>query len=195
MNIIDEKKEPDYDLLVDTVCKLEDDAQSASQSFEKLAALGSPTAMYYLGEIYRRGLGCSKDINLAEVWFLRAAREGSALSCYALADLYLTTGRAEQSLEFLKMASAQGYAPAMNRLGRIYCSANGVEADFEKARKYFERAVEKGHVIAMGSLGHLLKDHPVKPYDRFRGYGLIICAILLTVYTGVTESFRSEKFR
>lgn len=195
MRVVDESKEPDMNLLIEAVKQLEMSSRSARPIFEKLAERGSPTAMYYLGEIERRGMGCAPDIHAAEAWFLKAAEEGSALSSYALGHLLLTTGRAEQSLKFLQMAGAQGYAPALNRLGRIYSSGNGVETDFQLAKKYFQRAVDKGHVIAMGSLGHILKDHPIKPFDRVRGYWLIVRAVWLLVYTIATDGFRSEKLR
>ena len=195
MSYIEWDKEPDQEALIRAVDLLERDPVKAKPLFELLAERGSPTGMFYLGEIYAHGLGCKPAPLEAERWYQRACAGESLLSWYSLGALYISIHRFDLAIEPLRTAAAQGYAPALNKLGQIYSSGTGAEVDLDKARKLLERASSKGHVLAKGRLGNLLRRHPHNVWDRFKGIGLLVSATLELFYIVVVEGFRSEKLR
>lgn len=187
--------EPDRETLTQAADVLELDPAKAKLMFESLAQRGSPTSMFYLGEIYRVGLGCKADPVEAEHWFREASARGSLFAWYSLGVLYLSTHRYDLALEPLHTAAAQGYAPALNMLGQVYASGMGVEVDINKAKKFFVRASSKGHVLAKARLGRLLRKHPEDTIDKINGYWLFFVSTIEFAYTTFREGLRSEKLR
>lgn len=195
MSFIEWNKEPDQEALTRAADMLELDPVKAKPFFELLAERGSPTGMFYLGEIYAHGLGCKADPVEAERWYQMACAQESLLAWYSLGVLYLSTHRSDQAMEPLRTAAAQGYAPALNMLGQIYSSGMGVEVDFDKARKFFRRASNNGHVLAKARLGNILRKHPENISDRTEGYWLFVLSTIEFLFTLMTEGLRSEKLR
>ena len=54
------------------------------------------------------------------------------------------TGDYETALNLLLPLTEQGYAPALNLLGRMYTDGKGVEQSYEKALEYYLLAAEQG---------------------------------------------------
>ncbi|MGV8998194.1 MAG: tetratricopeptide repeat protein [Parvibaculaceae bacterium] len=195
MSIVDWANEPDRNALLEAIYKMEVDPINAKPMFEVLAEKGSPTSMYRLGEIYKRGLAGEADFLEAERWYQLAVKNGSLLAWYSLGGMYLTMSKFVQAKEAFEIAAIQGYAPALNQLGRCYASGVGTEVDLAKAKKFLKRASEKGHVQALGALGKIYRTYPDNIFDRFRGIGLYVLALFKTYYVVVTNGFRSERLR
>ncbi|WP_435137526.1 tetratricopeptide repeat protein [Pseudopelagicola sp. nBUS_19] len=64
------------------------DFATALQEWEQLAEQGNVTAQYYLGKMYRRGLGGVQDNAKAVKWHVEAAEQGLAAAQNDLGSIY-----------------------------------------------------------------------------------------------------------
>ena len=94
----------------------------AIELLEVAASTGSWEAMFWLGEIYRRGMGM--DHQRAVLWYARAAEAGDVRSQEKLADM-LTTGdgvpaaQPEAAGRYYRLAAYAGSAFAQGELGDL----------------------------------------------------------------------------
>lgn len=211
MSCIDWESEPDHDELLLAADLRESDPIQALSRFEALARRGSTTSMAYIGDmylqrsrLYRSSLGrpyshrsdMDGDWQEAERWLREGAERGSAIACYLLAWTYVNVGKPQEALHPLEVAAAQGYAPALNMLGRIYLAADtGVERDIPKARRYLERASAKGNLAGRAALFALFRKFPRSFAERMLGYMLYVVIIGHLMAVAVTEGFSSERLR
>jgi TPR repeat protein len=196
MSYIDWEKEPDTPELLTAWKLIDSRLHEAFHRLEALAERGSATSMALIGDIYHYGRsGHFIDRREAEKWLRKGAALGSAMSCYFLSRLLVEARRYDEVPELLRTAIAQGYAPAMNLLGRLYWAGAGVEKDIERARHYLERAAAKGSLMAKAGLAALGRRHPRSRSDKIKGYLFLVLGIgeLLTII--FTEGPSSEKLQ
>lgn len=91
-------------------------------------------AMHDLGRMYLSGLGCKKDENTSQDWFLKA---------------YHAFIREEQT------AKKPDYL--QYRIGKLFSFGYGVEQDYTKAAEWYEKAVSENNPFAAYSLGSLYR--------------------------------------
>ena len=87
------------------------------------AEKGDPNSMYWLGQLYARGLGVAPDYNAARVWYQKSADHGSAIAVYSIGLLYLEGGHGmakdcNLAHEWLTRAVARGVSAAQPLLNR-----------------------------------------------------------------------------
>jgi hypothetical protein len=118
------------------------DAQKAREYLERAMAAGNLGAQAKLGEALITGRGQPKD-QMTGVKLLEAAAATNSWAQYLLGNLLVSgdlprdVGRAVSLLE----AAAKTENPyALDRLGTLYLTGDGVTADAQKAREYLERA-------------------------------------------------------
>lgn len=96
----------------------DEDYAEAFKEFRLLAAHGDATSQYYLGLLYHRGLGVSRDDAQAATWWRKAAEQGIAAAQNELGTLYFRgRGVAEDNTQaglWLRKAAEQGGAKAQN---------------------------------------------------------------------------------
>lgn len=139
---------------------------------QKAADAGEPRAALGVGMILAADRpGIPANLSLAAAGFERAARAGDATGQYLYA-LCLQTGSGvarnpAAAIGWLQKASDQGLAVAQVRLGQAYYFAEGVPADYTRARELFERAsvAEPG---AFNALGIYYSDGKAVPQDHVR---------------------------
>lgn len=145
---------------------------SALVWLQKAADAGEPRAAFEVGMLLTSDRpGIAADLPRAAAAFERAARAGDALGQYLYA-LCLQTGKGvarnpAAALPWLQKASDQGLAAARLRLGQAYYFAEGVPADYGRAREQFElaSATEPG---AFNALGIYYSDGKAVPPDYVR---------------------------
>lgn len=98
------------------------------------AAKGNGLAMYDLGLMEQKGLGCREDNELAQEWFRKA----------------LAAFMAEES-----QSKKPGYW--QYRIGKMYAMGCGTEQDYTKAAGWYEKAVEEKNPFAAYALGCLYR--------------------------------------
>jgi len=110
------------------------------QAYDQFVALSekeNPIAQFYLGKIYRFGIGRPADSARADKWF----------------DLAIGNGLVKKML-----ARAKGGDPAMqSNLGVMYFEGIGVEKNLAKSASWYEQAAQQGYAVGQSNLAtHLL---------------------------------------
>ena len=124
------------------------DVENALRLIQPLADQGDAEAQYYLGFIYRTGLGIAEDNTEAVKWYRKAADQGHVSAQYYLAIMYnLGEGIPENDVEavlWYRKAAAQGHASAQNSLGIMYAKGEGVIQNDVEAYKWWNLAAAQG---------------------------------------------------
>lgn len=119
-----------------------------------------PCAQYNIGRAYYEGFGVKQSDEVAEQWWLRAAKDGDASGCVkaqSILAMYYSR-RGELTTDFKKShfwhqeATANGSLESQATLGVMYEFGLGVTRDKESSFKCFKSAAEKGNIFAMGNL-------------------------------------------
>ena len=151
------------------------DYETAFKVFEPLANKGMPEAQFYLGEMYKYGLGVLESKRLAERWHRKSALISNYdYSQYALGDLYskalVPTKSAPEAIKWYRLALAQGNAQIVAdvgiMLGRLYdTGSGGVLQDFVIAYMWYSVALPNG---IPGPEAQLYKDWTQSEYDAMK---------------------------
>jgi TPR repeat protein len=87
-----------------------DNPKDAMKVIEPEARKGTAAAQFYLGLVYRDGIGRAADARLAKDWLGKAEEQGHGGAAVALADMALKVGEAEEADAYLEKAMAAGEA-------------------------------------------------------------------------------------
>lgn len=117
--------------------------------FLPLAEKGSAQAQYYVGRMYEKGQGVSKDEVQMKQWYQRSAESGYAPSQYRVAVGHATgfggLRRSDQeAVMWLQRSAEGGYARAQKALGQAYADGRfGLPQDSVKAQYWTKKSQEK----------------------------------------------------
>jgi TPR repeat protein len=124
--------------------------------------------MIEIGRFHRFGLGRSRDLDQATRWFQRAADLKDARAQLNLGLLYEDEGRSvedeRRAFHFYQLSAEQGYGEAMFRLYRAYRRGQGVEPNWDEARRWLERSAEAGYAWAQAEFGNYYEKGPYRSY-------------------------------
>ena len=124
------------------------DHAAARQWFEKAAAAGHAMAQFNLGVMQFQGDGgFAKSPEKAREWYEKAAEGGSAFAQYNLGIMYYeaTAGVAQsfkRAFELWEAAAEQGDGRAQYHLGVMYHEGKYVRMNFDRAKYWFDLALE-----------------------------------------------------
>lgn len=133
------------------------DYDAALVVIREAAEAGNGMALNILGAAYDDGRGVEKDAQKAVELFERAAKAGEVRARYNLGSLFafgsgdVAMDRKRAVREF-RLAVAAGYAPAMTALGQLEERAD--PPDHVAAADWYEKAHEKGDLVATANLAH-----------------------------------------
>ncbi|MGB7316339.1 MAG: tetratricopeptide repeat protein [Planktotalea sp.] len=136
---------------------IDGDYDAALSVIREAAEAGNGMALNILGAAYDDGRGVKKDAVKAVEYFERAANAGEVRARFNLGSLYafgsgdIPEDRKRATTEF-RLAVAAGYAPAMTALGQLQERAD--PPDHVAAADWYEKAHEKGDVVATANLAH-----------------------------------------
>lgn len=135
--------------------------EDALAQYTLLAEQGDEFAARRAGWIIYKGLCARNDPQEAIQYYLLAAQSGSKAPMFDLASMYTHFGEHQKAIEWYERSAAEGYLPALYRLGWCYKFGKGVDQNEEKAFTYFEEAAQKGHIFARSQLSRrrLMRDH------------------------------------
>ena len=133
----------------------------AVEWYRKSAEQGNAKAQDQLGNMYKYGLGVSKDWVKAVEWYRKSAEQGNATAQCQLGTMY-EKGRGvsedyAKAIEWYRKAAEQGSANAQRYLGRLYELGLGVSRDFAKAVEWYRKSAEQGNADAQCQLGYMYK--------------------------------------
>ena len=84
------------------------DYSKAIGEWRPLADAGNADAQFNLAQAYRLGRGVPQNLNLAEQWFERAARQRHEQAGASLGLLLFQNGRAREAMPWLQAAAQRG---------------------------------------------------------------------------------------
>ena len=117
------------------------------------------SACFYIGNIYRDGLGVEVDLDLAERWFIEAARLGSSAAEVNLGLLYENSKLYEKDVKkaryYYKKAGDSGYSVGYFYLALSYFHDTDLENNYEKSLKYFAKGADGGDLKSLVNLGYM----------------------------------------
>jgi len=122
----------------------------------RAAEKGDAHACYQLGMMYHEGKGVKQDEALALDWFGRAAAIGIPEKNRVLkeifGDVYVPGEEYSKTIGLFMKRDPLVRANANYMLGKMCEAGSGTEKDREKARFYYARAAQEGHVGAKACL-------------------------------------------
>ena len=121
-------------------------AQKALEYYNIACDLQSLVACNNLGYLYENEPKL-KDVQKAYIYYQKACDMKSSKACYNLGYLYDNdeeNRNATKAFELYQIACDYKDAMACNNLGNLYDKGDGVEQNFEVAKKFYERACEMG---------------------------------------------------
>lgn len=132
---------------------------------ERAAQKGNSVAQYELGNLFLEGDIVKKDLLQGVLWISRAAEYGVINAISKLADIYCDKklGFYNPSLGIQKLEKIKTLYPcAYHILGKIILSGEIVDRDVNKAKEYFQEAINNGVVEANKELAKLYLDEDKK---------------------------------
>lgn len=123
----------------------------------------SMVAQYYLGAIYRMGLGVKDDQKEAFKWFLKAAIQGHAESQYLVACAYTCssffmfneTDLVKDDFDRFQKQADEDFSIWQDNLPYFDLNGRGVEPNDEEAFKWMLKSAYQGYTNAQVALGDL----------------------------------------
>ena len=125
------------------------DFQTAFSLMHTEANKGNGFAMHDLAKMLLSGLGCEKDEEQAQEWFLKAYQSFIA-----------------------KEASAEKKGYLQYRIGKLFSFGYGVEQDYEQAAEWYKKAVTEENPFAAYALGSLYRRGQGVEQDDQKAYEL-----------------------
>ncbi len=157
---------------------LRGDYQEAAQDLADAATQDDPAAYFYLGQMYRQGLGGLTLDSMNAYHLIKAsAQEGFAPACMSLADWYAHGGQGihvnnDLAILWLEKAAKLHVREAQIRLADIYEKGlMGVLPDEGLAQHWLQQAASDGDSTAQWRLDHLSKTNRINqsPSNEHRG--------------------------
>jgi len=122
----------------------------------------NPAALAAIAGLHARGLGVSRDEELAYQLFSKAAHAGHVDAQFHVGYAELEGRGTEKNLEsarrWLQGAAEQGHVPAMEYLARSYRRESTDHPDPEQAKIWYERAYAAGAIDALVALAFMYQN-------------------------------------
>ena len=139
----------------------------AIRAWRPLADAGNPDAQFNLAQAYKLGRGVPLNMNLAEQWYERAARQGHAEAGANLGLILFQNGRRREAMPYIERAATNGDPRAQYVFGTALFNGDIVARDNGRAWAFMSRAAATGLPPAVSQLREM--EAHVTPEDRARG--------------------------
>jgi len=147
------------------------DPAEAAKWYRRAADQNQEDGLFNLGRAYEHGIGLSKDLTQARMYYGKAAAAGSRDARQALAALGkgpepAKPGQAqfEEGVRLYKAKDFSGAAKLFQRLaeqgdpraqlqvGYQYANGEGLRRNYEEAVRWYRKAAEQGNAVAQTNL-------------------------------------------
>lgn len=143
---------------------------AAIRQWRPLADRGDADAQYNLAQAYKLGRGVPLNMNLAEQWYERAARQGHEQAGANLGLILFQNGRRREAMPYIERAAAAGDPRAQYVLGTALFNGDVVGRDWPRAYALMSRAAADGLPPAVQQLAQM--EQHLSAEDRERGVQL-----------------------
>ena len=127
------------------------DEKEAIRLFTRAAEGSLPEAQMALCILYDQGRGVEIDKEKSHYWLKKAVENGNPEASYRYGLELISSGRRDEGIQNLTYAADQKYPLAADKLGDIFRDTGKIE----KARFWYEQALEYGDIAAKEKLDHL----------------------------------------
>lgn len=110
-------------------------------------------AQFELGKSYENGNGVRQNLTTAITHYWNAAKMGSTLAAYYLAELYQKQSKKGKAAYWYKIASKNGDANASFKLGELYFYQ--IPRNYKAALLAFKQAAKLGNIRALYCIGDI----------------------------------------
>ena len=152
------------------------DYKAAMKEFEAEAAKDNSEAMYYIGEIFHRGLGMNPQRLTGIHWWEKAAYLGNERAMLALSEVFNkglgVKAEPRQAYVWDLTAARQGNPLAQYNVGTYWLYGTSVPKDLTEAAKWFRRSALQGNPAALDALARQLNMGDGVERDVFAAYVL-----------------------
>jgi TPR repeat protein len=133
-----------------------------------------PDRQFDLAAKYKHGIGVPKNIDLALVWYRKAAEQGHAESQTELVEFFYYGDDVQQDFNqaalWARKAAEQGNAFGQLWMGTLYEKGQGVPQDYINAALWYREAVDEGFANAKWYLGKFYEYGQGVPQDYVHAY-------------------------
>jgi TPR repeat protein len=118
---------------------VKDDAR-AFQLCEQAAAAGFRDAVLAMGWHYLNGVGVAADIEEAQRWYQRSARQGEPKAMFSLGQIADAAGNPESAMTWFERAAEHDHARSLYWMAKLYWRGDGVERNQPRAMTLLQQA-------------------------------------------------------
>lgn len=139
----------------------DEEFHKAKDYFTQAEKLGSPDAIYLLGELYYYGEGVPQSYLKAAQYYEKAAALKQRDALFSLGSLYMSgfgfDEDPQKAIEYYQQAAALGDNTSINSLGYFYESGDtkNIEVDLTEAAKWYQQSCDNGDSHGCYSLKRL----------------------------------------
>lgn len=119
-----------------------DDAE-AFRLCERAATTGFHDAVLAMGWHYLNGVGVEADVELAQDWYQRSARQGEPRAMFSLGRMAYAAGNCASAMTWFERASEHDHVRSRYWMAKLYWRGDGVERDRPKAMALFQQAAAR----------------------------------------------------
>jgi TPR repeat protein len=147
----------------------------ALNTFYILAKQDDAKSQFNVALIYANGLGVNKDIEQAQKWYEKSAKQGNGAAQYNLAQLYYIAGEKdvhayEKAKYWYEKSVEAGVKQAYNNLGILLREGLGTKKDEQKAFVLFQKGAELGDSAAQVNAAILYAWGEDVSHDKMKAY-------------------------
>lgn len=128
---------------------------TASSACLYAAEQGDSESQNKLGNLYYNGYGVKQDYKEAELWYLKADKQGNIEATINIGNIYFIKHEISEALKWYLKAASQNLDTAQHRLGIIYLIGEGVKKDAGEALSWFRKAADQGYAPSQFRLGYM----------------------------------------
>lgn len=130
---------------------------SEIQTVKAMAKMGEPSAQIMLGGLYAVGEGVEQNLQVAEMWFEKAAVQGKPEGLYTLAIMhYGGIGNIPENHKIAKRllikAAERGHMKSQKFAATLYFE----EKDYKLSAKFFKKAAAQGDANSQYMVGIMM---------------------------------------
>ncbi len=141
--------------------------EEAIRLWRPLADRNDADAQYNIAQAYFLGRGVPRNMNLAEQWYERAARQGHEEAQGALGLILFQNGRRREAMPWIQRAADRGDPRAQYVLGTALFNGDLVDQDSARAYALMSAAAASGLPPAITQLAEM--EHHISAEDKARG--------------------------
>ena len=177
-------REPNLNMFLEALSLFRNNRKVGIEKLKKVAEIGSPLGMYYVGEAYLAGEGVAQDFGQGMEWLKRAADSGLQEAAYQISRTHWSMGEINKTITILSDLSNCSHALSMLNLAEIYYRIDGF-IDKKKSEKYFKMAISSGSVTAKKNYSILLMKGVFGNNKKIIGFLMWISCVPYFIFLGI----------